>query len=314
MMRAYYLVIIIFLLIAGCRQRSKDVTTIDFSGPARSGKASSGEHDREPLKVAVSAMSSPRETFSAYEDIIRYVAERLDVPFEFHQRRTYSEINNMLEGGQLDFAFICTGAYVSLDHESGTELLSVPVTRGNTVYQAYVIVAESSPVKKFADLREMNFAYTDSLSNTGHLYPLYRILKEEGDPDAFFSSAVFTNAHDVSIQMVSKGLVDGASVHGMVFEYLRENEPDKVRGVRIIEKSDYFGIPPVVASSRMDKDLKIRVREILQNMHLDNRGREIISILLIDRFVDGKDEDYDGVRIMKSVLEDGNLVKLTGNH
>jgi phosphonate transport system substrate-binding protein len=307
-MRAYYLVVIIFLLLGGCRQGSKDVMTIDFSEPARNEEISSGEHGREPLKIAVSAMSSPRETFSAYEDIIRYVAERLDVPFEFYQRRTYSEINSMLEEGQLDFAFICSGAYVSLDRESGIELLTVPVTRGNTVYQAYVIVPESSPVQKFAELRGMNFAYTDLLSNTGQLYPLYRVLKEEGEPETFFSSTVFTNAHDVSIQMVSKGLVDGASVHGMVFEYLRENEPDKIRGVRIIEKSDYFGIPPVVASHRMDKELKIMVREILQNMHLDPRGREIISMLLIDRFVDGKDQDYDGVRKMKSLLETRNQV------
>jgi phosphonate transport system substrate-binding protein len=307
-MRGFYLMILFILLIAGCGQGSKDVMVVDFTEPVRPEDLFSEQQGCNTLKVAVSAMSSPKETFSAYEDIIRYIAGQLNVPFEFHQRRTYGEVNKMLEEGQLDFAFICSGAYISLDRETGVELLSVPVTRGNTVYQAYVIVPESSPVQKFTDLRGMNFAYTDLLSNTGYLYPIYRILQEEGVPGSFFSTTILTNAHDVSIQMVSRGLVDGASVHGMVFEYLRENEPDKVGKVRIIERSDHFGIPPIVASRRMDTNLKNRVREILGNMHLDPGGREILSTLLIDRYVEGKDADYDGVRMLRSKLEAGNQV------
>ena len=303
-MRYLVIIFMVALTATGCRQDSRNIRTVDFSEGVSADGSENTFSGETPLKVAVSAMSSPRETFSTYEDIIRYIAARLDVPFEFHQRRTYSEVNNMLETGQLDFAFICSGAYVELNRDTGVELLSVPVTRGNTVYQAYVIVPENSPAQEFGDLEGMSFAYTDLLSNTGYLYTLFRVMEEGENPDTFFSSTVFTNVHDVSIQMVAKGLIDGASVHGMVFEYLRENEPDRIRGVRIIEKSEDYGIPPVVASPRMDDDLKASVRDVLQGMHLDEHGRQLINNLLIDRFIEGNDADYNGIRAMRSALED----------
>ena len=303
-MRYLIIVLMVFLIIAGCRQDNQRVRQVDFSERASDEGTQRDLNVERKLKVAVSAMSSPRETFSYYEDIIRFISEKLDMTYEFHQRRTYNEVNFMLETGQLDFAFICTGAYVELNPDAGVQLLSIPVTSGKTVYQAYVIVPEGSSADGFADLKGLSFAYTDLLSNTGYLYTKYRLNEIGEDPNTFFSSTVFTNAHDVSIQMVSKGLIDGASVHGMVFDYLQLNEPERVRGVRIIEISDDYGIPPVVASSRMSDDLKAEVRVVLQNMHLDEQGRKLINNLLIDEFTDGDDADYDGVREMRSALKD----------
>ncbi len=303
-MRYLIIVLIATLTIAGCRQDTQRVRQVDFSERTSDEGTSRDLSVEKTLKLAVSAMSSPRETFSYYEDIIRFISEKLDMPYEFHQRRTYDEVNNMLETGQLDFAFICSGAYVELNPDSGVQLLSIPVTRGKKVYQAYVIVPEGSSAGEFIDLKGLSFAYTDLLSNTGYLYTKYRLTEMGEDPNTFFSAIVFTNAHDVSIQMVAKGLIDGASVHSMVFDYLKVNDPEIVKGVRIIEISEDYGIPPVVASSRMSDDLKAKVRNVLQNMHLDRQGRKLINNLLIDEFTDGDDTDYDGVREMRSALED----------
>jgi phosphonate transport system substrate-binding protein len=302
-MRSRIIILLIVILIAGCKREIKDIRTVDFSRAVQKEQPDISGPGKEAIKVAVAAILSPRETFSTYEDILRYIGSKLDVPVEFHQRRTYGEINNMLEKGQLDFAFICSGAYVRLNGGSGSEILSVPVSHGKPYYQAYVIVPVKSPAREFKDLKGMNFAYTDLLSHTGYLYALHRISEVGEDQGAFFASTIFTNAHDVSIQMVAKGLVDGATIDGLVFDYLKEKEPDRVRDIRIIEISEYFGIPPVVASSRMDAELKERVRDILQNMHLDDQGRELIEGLLIDRFIEGNDADYDGIRLMRSRLE-----------
>ncbi len=306
MMRILSLLLLTAILSGGCRQESKEARSIDFSRVADPASITDAGAGKKPLRVAVAAILSPRETFSSYEDILNYIGDKLDVPVEFHQRRTYSEINNMIEKEQLDFAFICSGAYVELNDDSGNgfEILAVPVSHGKPFYQAYIIVPSDSPAREFADLKGMSFAYTDILSNTGYLYGLYRIAEENEDPGTFFSSTIFTNAHDVSIQMVARGLVDGATVHGLVFEYLRNKEPDRVRDIRVIEISEDFGIHPVVASNRMDDGLKMRIREILKNMHNDERGRGLIENLLIDGFTDGNDSDYDGIRAMRSALSE----------
>jgi phosphonate transport system substrate-binding protein len=303
-MRILSLLLLLAISSGGCRQESKEVRSIDFSRGADPASITDAGAGKTPLRVAVAAILSPRETFSSYEDILNYIGDKLEIPVEFHQRRTYGEINNMIEKGQLDFAFICSGAYVQLNSDSGFEILAVPVSQGKPYYQAYIIVPSGSPAREFTDLKGMSFAYTDLLSNTGYLYALYRIADESEDPGTYFSSTIFTNAHDVSIQMVARGLVDGATIDGLVFDYLRNKEPDRVRDIRIIEKSEYFGIPPVVASNRISDELKMRISEILKNMHNDERGRELIENLLIDRFTDGNDADYDGIRAMRSFLSE----------
>jgi hypothetical protein len=39
-------------------------------------------------------------------------------------------------------------------------------------------------------------------------------------------------SHDISIQMVSRNLVDAASIDGLIFDYLEIFQPDKVRNIR----------------------------------------------------------------------------------
>jgi len=301
-MRTVILILSFVLLSTGCNYNRKEVRRVDFSESDNTETPLYEGAERPPLKVAVSAILSPRETFSSYEEILSYIGNKLDLTVEFHQRRTYGEINNMLEKGQLDFAFICSGAYVEFKSENGPELLAAPVSHGKPYYQAYIIVPSGSQARSLTDLKGLSFAYTDLLSNTGYLYALYRIMNEGEDPGSFFSSTVFTHAHDVSIQMVAKGLVDGATIDGLVFDYLMAKEPGRVKDIRIIEISEYFGIPPVVASGRMDRETRDRVRDVLFGMHLDENGRDMINSLLIDKFIEGKDEDYDGIRKMRAAV------------
>ena len=299
-MRTFYILMLLFISLTACKQSKKNIKTVDFSEVIPLEASTFADSEKKPLKVAVAAILSPRETFSSYEDIIGYIGSRLDMPVEFHQRKTYLEINDMLEKGVLDFAFICSGAYVELDKNSGVELLSAPVSHGKPFYQAYIIVPANSKYQRLTDLKGLSFAYTDVLSNTGYLYARYRLKEEGEDPDTFFSSTIFTHAHDVSIQMVAKGLVEGATIDGLVFDYLKTKDPERVKDIRIIEFSEYFGIPPVVASSHMDNALKVKVKEILSTIHLDEEGRELINAILIDKFIDGKDSDYNSVRKMRA--------------
>jgi len=90
-----------------------------------------------------------------------------------------------LRNKQVEFAFVCSGAYVVEKDFSDVKILAVPVCNGKTTYQAYIIVNKKSKIKTFEDLRDKSFAYTDNLSNTGRFYPLRR-LKELNTTDELF--------------------------------------------------------------------------------------------------------------------------------
>ncbi len=304
-MRTFFVILLLTGITAfyACNRQPKNVQVVDFENTTDIHNPNNAAERGQNLKVAVSAILSPKETYDSYEQVFRYISEKLDRDIEFIQRKTYQEINEMLENGALDFAFICSGAYIELNMEKGVELLAIPVSNDKPLYQAYIIVPSGSAAENFEDLKNRTFAYTDPISNTGHLYALNRINELNENLADFFASTIFTHGHDISIQMVAKGLVEGATIDGLVFDYLKTKEPERVKDIKIIEKSQYFGIPPVVVTNRLDKETQEQIRDIFLNIHEDPVALELINSLLIDRFIEGKDKDYNSIREMKAQLD-----------
>lgn len=75
------------------------------------------------------------------------------MPVELVQRGTYAEINELLRTRQIDFAFVCAGAYVRGGQEFGMEVLAVSVVEGSMTYYSYIIVPADSPAADPAGLR-----------------------------------------------------------------------------------------------------------------------------------------------------------------
>ncbi|MFN3693751.1 MAG: PhnD/SsuA/transferrin family substrate-binding protein, partial [Ignavibacterium sp.] len=80
-------------------------------------------------------------------------------------------------------------------------------------------------------------------------------------------------------------IVDGATIDGLVFEYLKHFQPEKIAGVKVIHKSRAFGIPPFVVQKNMDSNLKQNLRNIMLNMHNDPEGKELLGKIMIDKFI-----------------------------
>jgi phosphonate transport system substrate-binding protein len=245
------------------------------------------------IYVAVSTMISPLTTFNLYKDLIDYISKQSGYKVEFKQRKTYFEVNELLTEKKLDFAFICTGAYLEAQiNKRPIELLAVPVVNGKSYYQAYVIVNTDSEFRKIDDLKGASFAFTDPLSNTGYLYVVNYLKGIKTTPEKFFNRIIFTYAHDYSIQAVKRKLVDGASVDGLVYEYLEKFEPKKIEGLRIINKSKEFGIPPFVVRKDLDQQIKSKLRKVLLNMHQDPEGKMLLKKIMIDKFIEVDESIY----------------------
>jgi phosphonate transport system substrate-binding protein len=273
-----------------------DSILVDFSVYDTLNQTSHSHDTIRKLSVAVSAIISPRETYIYYQELFNYISEKINYHIEVRQRKTYAEVNKMLYDQEVDLAFICSGAYTVAKEKGDIEILAVPVCNGKPFYQSYIITNKNSGIEKFEDFRGKSFAYTDPLSNSGKLYADKRLRDLNTTSDSFFASTMFTHAHDISIQLVSKTMIDGATVDGLIYEYLAAFYPDRVKNCRIVEKSEYFGIPPVIVPSGLNEGLKKQLRNVLLSLHTDSAGMIILDKLLIDKFIEGNDTNYNSIR------------------
>lgn len=251
-----------------------------------------------PLRVAVAAVISPKGTVESYAPFLEYLERKLNRPVELIQRRTYLEINDLIEHGKVDIAFVCTSAYVQGQAAFGMELLVAPQVNGRTTYNSVLIVPSGSRAQSMADLRGKVFAFTDPISLSGRVYPMYVVQQLGFTPEEFFARTFFTYSHDEAIRAVANKLADGAAVDSLVYEYAVARDPSLAEKIKVIHTSPDFGIPPVVVSPFIRPQVKAELQALFLSMGGDPDAQEALSAIGVDRFVLIDDGAYDSARAL----------------
>lgn len=294
-------VLLILFLSFACTNTNNKNAVVNFADTTDQ-KSSVNSNETDAVYIAIASMTSPKETYSYYNDLINYISEKAGHPIFIKQKKSYEEVNLLLENADVDFAFICSGAFVEEYSSGKIRLLVAPQINQKISYQAYIITQKNSEINTFKDFKNSRFAFTDPLSNTGRFYPLKKLAQHSLKEENFFQKTIYTYGHDISIQMVNRGIVNGASVHGLIYDYIAKHHPDRVENIKIIEKSEDFGIPPVVVPSSLPERCFKKYQDIFLNLHNDSVGKSIIDKLNIEKFVRVEDSIYTSVFQLKELI------------
>lgn len=230
-----------------------------------------------------------------------WLSEQLGCPVELLQRTRYQDILDLLLREQLHLAWICGYPYVQ--QQDQLELLAVAHWHGQPLYRSEIIVASGAPFQRLEDLRDGLFAWTDPLSNSGWLYPQF-FLQERGlEPKRFFRRSIFTWGHARSVQAVAEGLVDGAAVDSYVRETLLRYEPALAEATRVIQRSPWFGFPPIVAGPALEAEQRSALRATLLGQSESATGEALLSDLYLDGFSREDPQLYAGIAAMAEQLQ-----------
>lgn len=227
----------------------------------------------------------------------QYLEARLKRPVEFVQRDSYRETMDLIQQQKIEFAWICDYPYLALRRE--VRLLAVAMYQGKPSYRSYLIVPSAdTQTKAITDLRGAVFAFADPYSNTGYLAPRYALRQAGIDPAGFFRRTFFTRSHRKAIESVSSGLAQGAAVDSYVWDSLARVRPELTARTRVVQKSEEYGFPPIVAHRAVSDDDFAAFQSVLLGMGNDPAGRAILAKLNLDGFIAGSPQLYKGVADM----------------
>ncbi len=284
----------------GACDNPPEATPVDMTQRVPTAELQAKESVEEFIHFGLGAMITPKEGVTYYRRLVGYLEDQLGLPIHVIDKGSYQEFNSLLKKGELDIAFVCSGSYVNGHDQFGLKLLVVPVApSGEKVYYSYLVVPANSEATSMADLKGKRFAYTDPMSNTGKLCPDHQIRLMNEDPETFFSETIYTYAHDRSLDAIIEDLVDGAAIDSLIYDYLAQTRPEVTSKTKIIARSDPFGIPPVVIRPDLPPKLRERLQQEFLQMHENPQGAEILKGMMLKRFVEGNDADYESVRQMR---------------
>ena len=261
------------------------------------------EGTKQEIRIAVAPIVSPEKSMQMYDSFVNYMGEKLGRKATAMYRPTYSETNDLVRYQRCDIAIVCTYPFIRGEKEFGMQALAVPQINGETTYQSVILVPKTSNAKTLLDLRGKRFASADIISTTGWLFPAMLLMESGENPNKFFGEHILTRSHDRSLQAVLDGFVDGAAVHGIVYNQAVAETPAVLQKVRVLAISAPFGIPPIVAHPELDPELKKHIISVLLKMHEDNEGKSILTNLQIQRFVIPNPHLFDPLRLAISKLE-----------
>ncbi|WP_378956946.1 phosphate/phosphite/phosphonate ABC transporter substrate-binding protein [Pelosinus sp. sgz500959] len=291
------LTILCFLLIFANGYNDSNVPYIDFSQSSENTSImNKADSDQRPILIALASVMSPHETIGYYRKIADYVSHKTGRQAILVQRKTYAEVNMLLANGDVDIAFLSTGAYSSYRGMNEIELLVMAEHLGNSLYTAEIIVHKDSTIQSIQDLKGKVFAFTDPLSYSGHMAIEEYLRQKNTIPEKFFNRYFYTYSHDKSIWAVANKIADGASFDSQIYEYTKEKTPELAANVRIIDSIGSAPTGPIVINKKIKNEQKEQLRHIFLTMSEDPEVSEAMQGLVIDKFIVPTPELYAPLR------------------
>jgi phosphonate transport system substrate-binding protein len=281
------------LIVNSINFNTADAVPVDFSITKDINTTS---YNQDVFRLAVSSVISPVETVKGYRPLIKYLEDKLGRRIELVQRTTYKEVNDLVETGEIDLAFICTLSYVEAEKNFGAKLVAAPQVQGSAYYRSLVIVREDSNINTIADLQNKKFAFTDPMSFSGRAAMIGELATIGRSPEDMFSSIIYTYSHDNSLRAVADGVVDAACIDSLVFDLTAELYPEITNKIRIIHTSPFVGNPPVILGADTSEEEFNMIRKILLNMHNEEAGRRALETLMYDKFLMPDNDSYNYIR------------------
>jgi phosphonate transport system substrate-binding protein len=222
------------------------------------------EADEAPVLRFVTYLA-PSIPLTLFEYVVERVGRRLDRPVSLTAHTVASgppaDGTDPFTAGAADVAFVCAPSYLRLASRSPSpvRLVAAPVfddprAGGRPVYFAEVIVSQAAETTTFDDLRETVWAYNDRTSLSGW-FCLLEQLAERGLTLDFFRGLVASGSHLASIEAVAEGAVDAAAIDSNVLAWRFRADPHLTQRIRVLETWGPFPTQPVVASTRLPREL-----------------------------------------------------------
>ncbi len=180
---------------------------------------------------------------------------------------SYDEIGERLHHRVADLGILGPKSYVEAKEKYPGIIYLATNKNPDGFYHSLIIARQDSSLQSLNDLRGKSFAYTETGSTSGYLYPRNILQKSGLDPDRLFSVAYFLNTHDKVYDAVAKGTVHAGAVSSSSYQdaVARNRESYK-----ILATSDPIPRNAVVAGDHLSPQLVETIREILRTAENDS--------------------------------------------
>lgn len=232
-----------------------------------------------------------------YKPLMAYLSEQIGVPIETNILSRYGNIiDNFTELG-LDGAFFGSFTGAMTIKKLGVEPLARPqYIGGASTYYGMVFVKKGSGIRTAEDMRGKQLVVVDRATTAGYLLPLayFKALGIE-DYKSWFKEYYFSGTHEDAINDVLNGRADIGAAKNTVFYRMATENKRVSKELEILATSPYVPANGLAVRNDLTEELKKSLLRLLLDMHKNSQGREVLDGLMIEKFIETSEADYQPV-------------------
>lgn len=256
----------------------------------------------KPLVFVVHPFLSALELHERFQPLVDELSVRIGHEVVLQVSKDYPTHVDTLCSGRADIAFLGPSIYVNaFDRNPDIKLLGVlngrvPMLRG------VIVVRADSPLKNLSNLNRHSIAFVSRESTMGFKLACAELHKV-GISLESLSSYAFLGNHENVVFSVLAGKFDAGSVKYEAYEKM------STKGLRILAVQPKVADHAFVASSSLEEEVALKIKEVLLHLNDTKAGRKILHKLRSDAVAirPVHNEDYDPLRLCTDCFNQINV-------
>ena len=254
-----------------------------------------------PIRMGFVPSVNATELTQSGRDLAGMMTQRTGLQFDVRVGSSYPVVVAGMGAGTIDVGWLNPLSYVQAHDRYGVRVLLITERDGVTTYRGHIIARRDGPVHRLADLKGKRFAFVDSYSTSGTLYPKLLMRANGIDPDRDLAQSFFAGAHDKVVIAVYNRQADAGAIYGGVTSDARERVqsalPDVMEKTTVIARTDEIPNDTVSVRKDLPPDVTARIQEaLLAIVRSDEGRRKVFELYGINGLRPTNDATYDSVR------------------
>jgi ABC-type phosphate/phosphonate transport system substrate-binding protein len=249
--------------------------------------------------VANARMYSPAPgAAAAWRDLFRWLGRAADVPLEPIEHAAPTPLAELWKRRDLGAGFMCgwpLAKRVADVIALAAPVMSDPHAQGRAVYWTDFVVRFGADFKRLEDTFRHRIAFTTKDSHSGYNAVRHHLAAFlDGRQRRFYSEVTgpVMTPRGAALAVLD-GRVEVAPLDAYAHALLRRHEPNLALGLRVVERSEFAPMPPLVASGGLDRRKAARLTDALIGAALDPEARPILARLELKSFAPVDLKNYD---------------------
>lgn len=241
---------------------------------------------------------------------IKFLEAETGLYFKTGIPTNYVAVVEAFGSNRADIGVMNSFGYLLANQKYGAKAKLRVIRHGEDTYKGQIIVHVDAGIKEVKDLNGKKFAFTDSSSTSGYMFPL-KIIKDAG---VELGNTTFAYKHDNVVTMVYQRQVDGgatyhspAAADGTIRDArarVKTQFPDVEDKVKILAITEPIPNDPFVFRADLPEEISNKFIAAVKKYISTPEGKEAFqNIYSVEGVTDSVDSDYDGLRAMIDAIQ-----------